>query len=124
MSIINFIVENWDSALLVIAVFGGIIILYRRGEVALLENLLFTLVIKAERDFGAGTGELKRAAVIDWVYERLPKIVTLIVSQKTIEGLLEAALSYAKKKWAANPLLRDYINGKCPEHDVSSVDGL
>lgn len=111
MNIIKFLLVNWDSVVVVIAAAAGVIVLYRRGEVAVLENLLFALVIKAEREFGGGIGELKKAAVIGWVYERLPKIVTLIISKKMIERLLENALAYAKKKWAANPSLYEYVYG-------------
>jgi hypothetical protein len=123
MDIISFLAANWDSVLVVVAVVAGVIVLYRRGEIAIIENLLFTLVIKAEKEFGGGTGELKRATVLDWVYERLPKIVTLFISHKMIEGFLEAALEYAKKKWANNPLLRDYISGKAPTPNISNLDG-
>jgi hypothetical protein len=114
MGVIKFLILNWDSVLVVIAVILCVIVLYRRGEIALLKNLLFTLVVRAEREFGSGTGELKKAAVIDWVYERLPKIVVLIITRRMIEQLLEAALTYAKQKWAENPLLRDYISGHKP----------
>ena len=120
MSLISLILSNWDSVLLLIGVIIAAIVLYRRGEVSLLENLLFALVIKAEREFGGGTGEFKRAAVIQWVYERLPKIATLIISRQTIERLLESALAYAKQKWAANSSLRDYISGNEPKPNVSS----
>jgi len=122
MSLINLIVSNWDSALLIIAVAAGAIVLYRRGEVSLLENLLFTLVIKAEKEFGSGTGELKKAAVVQWVYEKLPKIATLIISRGTVERLLEAALAYAKRKWAANQKLSEYISGNTPAPTVTTTD--
>lgn len=112
MSLINFLLSNWDSALLIIAVIVGAIVLYRRGEVSLLENVLFAFVVKAEREFGGGTGELKKAAVVGWVYERLPKIATLIISRQTIERLIESVLAYAKQKWAANPKLSEYISGQ------------
>ena len=123
MDVIKYFVSNWDSVLVIIAAAAGVIVLYRRGELSLLENLLFTFVIKAEREFGGGTGELKRAAVIDWVYERLPKIVTLIISRRTVERVLESVLANAKKKWSANQSLQDYINGNPPAPPVSAVDG-
>jgi hypothetical protein len=76
------------------------------------------------RKRGGGTGELKRAAVVQWAYERLPKIATLVISRQSLERLLEAALDYAKKKWAANPHLGDYVSGTYPEHDLSTLNGL
>lgn len=118
MNIMQFLASNWDSVLLVAAVIAGVIILYRRGEIAMLENLLFTLVIQAEREFGSGTGELKKATVIQCAYEYLPKIATLFISRQTLERLLEAALDYAKKQWATNPYLWAEISGESPEESV------
>jgi alpha/beta superfamily hydrolase len=110
MLIIKFLLANWDSVLLVIAAFTIVIILYRRGEIKVLKNLLFLLITKAEKEFGNGTGELKRAAVLDWVYARLPRIVTIFITRAEIEKLLEAALAYAKQRWAVNQQLSNYIN--------------
>jgi hypothetical protein len=118
MIIINFLLANWDSVLIVLAVFACVIILYRRGEIKVLKNLLFLLVVKAEKEFGGGTGELKRAAVIDWVYERLPRIVTIFITRAEIDKLLEKALVYAKERWTVNKQLREYIN----EDDDTSCD--
>lgn len=55
-------------------------------------------------------GELKKAAVIQWVYGRLPKFVMLIIPVKTVERLFESILSYAKGKWTVNPYLLEYIS--------------
>lgn len=76
----------------------------------LVKKILFTLVSRAEKEFGSGTGELKKAAVIEWIYEKLPKIVTVFITPKEIERLIESVLEYAKTKWAANTALQDYID--------------
>lgn len=109
MNIINFLLLNWDSVLVVVVIVGGFIILYRRGKVEVIEKILFALVTRAEEEFGSGTGELKKATVIQWLYERLPKIVTFFITPKEIERLLESVLAYAKERWAANPSLSEYI---------------
>ncbi|MCM1059688.1 MAG: hypothetical protein NC452_05285 [Eubacterium sp.] len=109
MAIIKFILANWDSIILVIAVIVALILLYKHGRVGVVKKVLFSLVSRAEKEFGSGTGELKKAAVIEWIYEKLPKIVTVFITPKEIEQLIETVLEYAKTKWAANTALQDYI---------------
>lgn len=120
MNIIRLLVSNWDSVLVVAGTIAGAIILYKRGEIALLKDILFRLVTKAEQEFGGGTGELKKAAVIEWIYEKLPAILRLIISRKEIDRLIDEVLEYAKGKWAANPNLRDHIIGLPPAPSVST----
>ena len=65
---------------------------------------------QAEKEIGSGTGELKKATVIQWVYEKLPKVVTCFISTKELENLIESVLEYAISKWAANNALSEYIS--------------
>lgn len=109
MNIIKFLIRNWDSVILVIAVLAALIALFKHGRVEVVKKVLFSLVSRAEKEFGSGTGELKKAAVIGWIYEKLPKIVTVFITPKEIERLIESVLEYAKKKWASNTALQDYI---------------
>ena len=110
MDIIKFLISNWDSVLVVLVVIAAIILLYRHGRIEVIKKILFALVSRAEKEFGSGTGELKKAAVIEWIYEKLPKIITVFVTPKEIEQLIETVLEYAKSKWAANTALQDYID--------------
>jgi len=118
MNIINFVVAHWETILFFVTVSMGAIALYRREGIAALKNMLFSLVVEAEREYGAGTGELKKSAVVSCIYERLPKSVTLLITRSTIERLLETALAYAQKKWNENVYLRDYIKGEPPTPSV------
>ena len=112
MSIISFVVTNWDSVLVVLIALVGLIILYKRGEVGIIKEILFALVTKAEQEFGGGTGELKKAAVVEWLYDKLPAILRLFIGQKEIDNLIDEALAYAKTKWANNPRLMEHITGQ------------
>ena len=69
MNILNFLLAQWDSVLVVVVGAVAVIVLYKRGEVEILKEILFRLVTKAEQDFGGGTGELKKAAVVEWIYD-------------------------------------------------------
>lgn len=110
MKIINFLIANWDSVLLFLAFAAFLLILYKHGRTETVKKILFALVSRAEKEFGSGTGELKKSVVIQWVYEKLPKIVTCFFTPKEIENLIESALEYAKTKWAANTALNNYIS--------------
>ena len=59
MDILGFIVNYWDSILVVIGFIILIIVLIKRGEIVILKQILFNLVTKAEQMYGDGTGKLK-----------------------------------------------------------------
>lgn len=112
MAILNFLLENWDSVLVVIGFIALVVVLIKRGETKILNNILYKLVTQAEREFGAGTGELKYAAVSDWVYERLPAILKFLFTSKDIDKMIESTLEMAKQKWERNENLKMYINNE------------
>ena len=105
MNIIQFLVANWDSVLVVLAFLVLVAVLIKRGETKILKQILFNLVTQAEKQFGSGTGSLKYAAVADWIYQRIPAILKLLFTSKDIESVLEEA----KKAWGTNENLQGYI---------------
>ena len=115
MNIIQFLLANWDSVLVVLAFLALIVVLVKRGETKVLNKVLFSLVTQAEKQFGGGTGKLKLAAVSDWIYQRIPAVLKLLFSEKDIEKLIEDALEEAKKAWGTNGNLAAYIE---PEYVV------
>lgn len=114
MDIIRFILSNWDSVLLVIICIMGVIFMYKKGETQKLKEILFKLVVEAERTYGSGTGELKRAAVFELAYDKMPALLKRFISQKELESMIEEALAYAKIKWETNKKLLGYVDGKPP----------
>jgi len=122
MNIIKILLLNWDSVLLVIAAAGGVVALYKRGEIKILKDILFRLVTRAEAEFGNGTGELKRAAVIEWLYGRMPGILRLVVTRKDIDKLIDEVLTYAKDKWAKNKNLRVFIEREQLKEQIISFE--
>ncbi|SHK14440.1 hypothetical protein [Tepidibacter formicigenes] len=112
MAILNFLFENWDSVLVAIGFIALVVVLIKRGETKILNNILYKLVTQAEREFGAGTGELKYAAVSDWIYERLPAILKFLFTSKDIDRMIESTLEMAKQKWESNENLKMYINNE------------
>ena len=109
MKIIQFLLANWDSVLVVLAFLALIVVLVKRGETKVLNKVLFSLVTQAEKQFGGGTGKLKLAAVSDWIYQRIPAVLKLLFSEKDIESMIETALEEAKKAWGNNENIAAYI---------------
>ena len=109
MNIIQFLLANWDSVLVVLAFLALIVVLVKRGETKVLNKVLFSLVTQAEKQFGGGTGKLKLAAVSDWIYQRIPAVLKLLFSEKDIESMIETALEEAKKAWGNNENIAAYI---------------
>ena len=109
MNIIQFLAANWDSVLVVLAFLVLVVVLIKRGETKVLKKILFNLVTQAEKQFGSGTGELKFAAVADWIYQRIPAVLKLLFTSKDIETMIESVLEEAKKAWGTNENLQGYI---------------
>lgn len=109
MNVLQFLINYWDCLLTVVCLLVGIGVAIKKGETKVINAFLLSLVTEAERQFGSGTGALKKAAVIKWVYERLPAFVKLLFSEQNLSDLIEQALESAKLKWASNTNLQAYI---------------
>lgn len=110
MEVINFLAQNWDSVLVVLLVVAVIIVLIAKRQYAILDKIIFSLVTEAEKKFGGGTGAAKLAAVIEWVYPKIPAVIRLFISEAQLEKLIERVLADAKKRWEKNPHLSAYIS--------------
>jgi hypothetical protein len=105
MSLLHFLVVNWDSAAIVLAVLAAVIILVVKRRFDLLQPILFALATEAERVYGSSTGVLKFAKVVEWVLPHIPAILKPFISKDGLERTISTALEAAKLKWASNPAL-------------------
>ncbi len=112
MNILNFIITNWDSILLVLIVATALIVLWFRGNKKIVYKILYALVTEAEKSYGGGTGSLKQATVISQVYDKLPAIFKSIVSVTTLEKWVDDVVEKAKEKWSENAKLEKYITNQ------------
>lgn len=103
----QFLMQNWDSILIVVGFVAICLVLAKRGETKILNKILFALVTQVEKEFGGQTGKLKLATVVDAVYQRIPAILKFLFSEKEIVQLIESALAAAKIAWSTNPALLD-----------------
>ena len=105
MKVLNFIIENWDFILLIIAAVASVVYAVFKGNKSVVMRMLYALVTDAEQAFGSGTGSLKLAAVIDLIYPKLPAIIKTFITDETLVRWVEEALAKAKEAWEKNPAL-------------------
>ena len=94
---LNFIKLNISSILVVLFILVGLLFLYKRGKNEFVRQVILSLVVQAEKALGSGTGELKYAMVVENVYKVLPKILTLLISKKELDKLIEDGVQFLKE---------------------------
>ena len=110
MNLLEFLMQNWDSVLVVIGFIVLCLVLIKRGETATLNKILFALVTQAEKELGGGTGKLKLSTVVDALYQRIPAILKFLFTEKELEQMVEDARAAAKKLWGSNEALSEYVD--------------
>lgn len=121
MNVLNFIIYNWDFILLIIAAVASVVFAIFKGNKSVVTRMLYSLVTEAEQTFGAGTGTLKLAAVIDAIYPSLPAVIKIFITEKTLVRWIEEALAKAKETWAQNPALLEAYAEKREEGTENSA---
>jgi len=105
----QFVMNYWDSVLVVILFIVICIVLIRKGATSYVKQMLFYLVTQAEAEYGSGTGDLKYAAVTTWLYERMPAIVKLFFTAKQIDAMIEAAVDQMKEYLKKNASAQAFV---------------
>lgn len=93
---LEFLQSNIYSILVVLIIIVGLLFLYKRGNKETVNKIVLALVIKAEKALGSGTGEFKYALVVENVYKVLPTILTILITKKELDNMIESAVDYMK----------------------------
>lgn len=103
MSLVSFIITNWQLIIAVlVAATGAITWLYkffqlspeeRRGEI---KAILVSLAYKAEEELGAKTGSIKRSQVYNLFKKNYPFLAS-ITSMATFDKILDDALDVVRE---------------------------
>lgn len=112
MTILHFLLKYWDSVVLVAVVIGIILYLIKTGQTKILKKIAVRLVTEAEGELGNGTGIFKQAAVIEWLYDKIPAVLKIFFTQKDLEKLVDTVVEEVKKKWECNENIQEYIESK------------
>lgn len=105
----QFVLNYWDSILVVIMFIVICIVLVRKGATSYVKQMLFYLVTRAEAEYGSGTGELKYAAVTTWLYERMPAILKFFFTAKQIDNIIESAVQQMKEYLSKNESAKAFV---------------
>lgn len=105
---LNFIKLNWGSIITIIFVVVGLLYLYKNGKKEFVRQAVLSLVVQAEKALGSGTGELKYAMVVENAYKMLPSILTLLISKKELDRLIEDGVQYMKEYLSKDKDLLSY----------------
>lgn len=92
------LVAYWSDAILIIIIGAGMGILYKRGKKDLVKDIIYSLVVKAERELGSTTGSAKYSQVISELYERLPIMIRLFFSRAEINMYIDDSVKWLKNK--------------------------
>ena len=112
MAILHFLLKYWDSIVLVAVVIGFILYLVKTGQTKILKKIAVRLVTEAEGELGNGTGIFKQAAVIEWLYDKIPAALKVFFTQKDLEKLVDTVVEEVKNKWECNENIQEYIESK------------
>ena len=109
MNVLNFIIENWDFLLLIVAAVATLVFYSFKGSKSVVMKMLYALVTEAEKELGSGTGALKLASVMATIYPKLPTVIKMFITEKTLTKWVEDALKEAKETWKKNAAIAGYI---------------
>ncbi|WP_333638227.1 hypothetical protein [Tissierella praeacuta] len=94
---LEFIKVNYDSILVGLLFVIGLLFLYKKGKKEFVRKVVLSLVVQAEKALGSGTGELKYAMVVEELYKSLPLILTMLISKKELDIMIESSVQYLKE---------------------------
>lgn len=113
MNVLEYIIANWDSILLIVAAVAAVVFFAFKGNKSVVMKMLYALVTEAEKEYGGGTGALKLATVIAAIYPKLPAVIKLFITEATLAKWVEDALVAAKEAWKKNAAIAEYIAKPC-----------
>ena len=88
----------WTDVLLVVGVVVILAVLYKRGKKDLVKEIIYSLVVKVEKELGSATGSAKYSQVISDLYEKLPFILRLFFTKVELNKYIEDAVTWLKSK--------------------------
>lgn len=114
----KWLIDNWTLLVVAAAVLAGVWYILKRissgpSEEQLLKvkEWLLYAVIMAEKDLGAGTGQIKLRYVYDLFLERFPNLI-LWIPFETFSKMVDEALEKMKHLLETNKDLEFFVKGE------------
>lgn len=102
MQILEFLFVNWSDILIVFFVSFLMIYSFCTNSLDYLKDEIFSLVTQAEKVFGGKTGEVKLRYVLGKIYNKMPMIFKIFLSEEKLKTIVENVLEKAKKSWCGD----------------------
>lgn len=115
---LEFIKSNYASILMVLLFVIGLLFLYKKGKKETVRKIILSLVVQAEKTLGSGTGELKYAMVVENIYRILPSIITMLLSEKELDNMIEDGVQFLKDYLASGKDLLSYDDEFIKEYNI------
>lgn len=115
METVKMILENWVYFFILLVL--GLLTVYAilkfmkltpKQQLDKVKTALLYMVTEAEKELKSKTGRVKRSMVWEWLVERFP-IITLFITEKKYDELLDQALEEFRKMLEDNASLYDYV---------------
>lgn len=107
--------ERMIVAIAIIAGIAGVIALWqliRAGYVKEVKEVLLYFVTQAEQAFGGKTGKLKRAAVLAWIYEKMPAQMRFFITAEQLGWFIDEAVDGMKHYLSTNSAAAAIVTGE------------
>lgn len=112
---INMIIDNWYVwfTALIIGFLGGVLLRKflnapTEEQIKNIKSWLVLMCVKAEKELGSGTGQLKLRLVYDWFINKFPSVAN-IVAFETFSKWVDEALIEAKHLIETNEFINNYV---------------
>ena len=109
MKVITWVIENWDSIIVILVALAGLISAIVSGGKPKIIAMAKALCTEVEAKYGGGTGALKKAEVVSEIYSKLPELLKLIIPQSVLSKLIEIGLEEAKAMWEKNTAVKAIV---------------
>lgn len=110
----NFVMEYLGSIIVALVFIITVAVLFfaAKGKYRkVAKQILLSLVVAAEQQFGGKTGEVKFSYVAEKLYEKLPVIIQILFTEKDIANMIEDAVDKMKQLLTDNPEAAQNITG-------------
>lgn len=94
------------NVLVILVVIVVLILLAYKGKMGIVKRIILALVVQAELNWGSGTGKIKLVEVFGLVYERLPVIIKIFITEKQLINLIEEAVEFMKAQLIEDDIVK------------------
>ena len=86
----------WSDIILLALVITILLLLYKKGKIAIVKSIVTSLVVRAEKELGTSTGIAKYNQVVSDLYLSLPIIVKILFTKDDFYNYIYEAVKWLK----------------------------